>query len=60
MVYLPETPEFSCHDLTTILLQDLKVIDGSEELKGEKNHFTGAGLMPGSMVKNALKPKCTS
>ena len=35
-------------------------MDGSEELKGEKNHFTDAGLMPGSMVKNALKPKCAS
>jgi len=35
-------------------------MNGNEELKGEKNHFTDAGLMLSCMVKNALKPQCTS
>ena len=34
-------------------------MNGNEELKGGKNHFTDAGLMLSSVV-NALKPQCTS
>ena len=53
---------FPANRFVSIILTILyfKIMNGNEELMGEKNHFTDAGLMLSCMVKNALKPQCTS